>query len=155
MAKGDLKVHQLTHEMSERNFECVLCQRTFITRDKLVRHRYKVHRMQSKELVCKYCDAAFRSPGVLYSHLTIHTGERPYRCGLCPESFANTTASSIHRRAHLINGKYNCPVCAVEISSKLALYKVHMRDEHDQDVCTFDPIDYNQHIYIRKVNTSS
>lgn len=156
MTKGDLKKHKKEkHETNSHNFYCHLCQKNFVTRDKLVRHRYKVHRQQSKELVCKYCDTTFRSPGVLYSHITLHTGQRPYKCGLCPATFANTHGSSTHRRSHLVNGKYQCSVCSKEISSSLSMLKIHLRDEHNEDICTVDPIDYKQHTYLRRTSNKS
>lgn len=154
MTKSDLKVHRRVHETDGSLFVCPLCQNSFVTRDKLVRHRYKVHRMRTKEFVCKYCESTFRSPSVLYSHISTHTGQRPYKCGLCPAAFANTTGSSVHRRSHLVNGKYQCPECAMEIK-ELCVYKVHMRDAHAQEICTFDPIDYKEHVYIRRVTNAN
>lgn len=38
---------------------------------------------------------------------------------------------------------------------ELCVYKVHMRDAHAQEICTFDPIDYKEHVYIRRVTNAN
>ena len=44
------------------------------------------------------CDKSYSDPNSIPIHQRKHTGERPYSCGICPESFTDHA----HKRYHIM-----------------------------------------------------
>lgn len=109
---------------------CDICSKSFIEPWHLNRHRGN-HFQTGRQHQCPHCNKAFGSIGVLKSHVGLHTGQRPYKCGLCPLDFVNTSGASKHRRRiHTVNNRYQCPQCSGSFV-KLFELRTHLRDEHN------------------------
>ncbi|KAF7225963.1 zinc finger protein 576.2 [Nothobranchius furzeri] len=68
----ELTQHQPTHSKDDKPFKCVHCKESFKTFSELTTHRRQV--CPERQLVCKDCNAVFRSPGLLRAHrLTQHS----------------------------------------------------------------------------------
>merc|ERR1719491_555349 len=79
---------------------------------------------------CEYCGKVFKNCSNLTVHRRSHTGEKPYKCELCPYSCAQSSKLTRHMKTH--GGKeagrevLKCSFCGMPFSQHTTLEK-HMR----------------------------
>lgn len=69
------------------------------------------------------CDKIFNRPYNFKSHIKVHSGERPYKCGHCELSFARCHDLKRHEKIHNENSKIQneCDCCGKKFSRPDAL----------------------------------
>lgn len=91
------------------NNYCVECEEFFINTEELHSHMERNHRLiddshsnkLKKSIGCPYCNEMFEWPCLLKTHMTKHTGEKPFICERCNVSFRFVQSFYRHnRRVH-------------------------------------------------------
>ncbi len=83
---------------------------------------------KGKNDTCEYCGKVFKNCSNLTVHRRSHTGEKPYKCELCPYSCAQSSKLTRHMKTHGRTGNdtFKCRFCAMPFSVTSTLEK-HMR----------------------------
>ena len=64
-----------------------------------------------KPYKCNICDNSFAVRSALKSHGRTHTGEKPYKCEICGECFTQSSTLKSHNRIHTGETPFECEVC--------------------------------------------
>jgi len=118
-----LKRHLSVHS-GEKNFKCE-CGKSYRQIDSLKAHR---KRHLEPTIPCPYCVKHFYTKNELKSHVGIHTGEKPFKCDICPAAFVASSSLAAHRRQHKKDNILpSCKLCGMQFTDRLLL-TMHMYD---------------------------
>ena len=97
MNRHKLKVHS-----TDKRYECRYCG-IRKTAPSMVRAHERVH--EEAKFECRHCKKMLKTEKALVIHERIHTGEKPFKCALCPAGFGGKESLRCHMAgAHNIAG---------------------------------------------------
>lgn len=73
--------------------------------------RKRKHPIKPGKHICKYCGKGCAKPSVLEKHVRMHTGERPFPCEICSQSFKTKSNLYKHRKSQAHVAKCKEKVC--------------------------------------------
>uniref|UniRef100_A0A670ZBV9 C2H2-type domain-containing protein n=1 Tax=Pseudonaja textilis TaxID=8673 RepID=A0A670ZBV9_PSETE len=92
--KSLLVDHERMHRES-RPYKCSQCSKSFLHKAILIKWAQKTPHQ------CQYCGKCLSTRIILADHEKLHTGERPYKCHKCTESFIRKPHLFRHLEIHL------------------------------------------------------
>ncbi|KAJ9585837.1 hypothetical protein L9F63_020539 [Diploptera punctata] len=76
-----------------------------------------------RPFVCNICNKTFAKKQILQEHAIIHTGERPFTCELCQKSFAKKCTLIKHKVVHTGDKKHSCDICNKKFAQRSGVLK--------------------------------
>ena len=108
-------------------FNCSTCNIDFDTKYKLFAHQRKAHSTE-KEFECQHCGLRFHAVSLRKKHEMSHEAPQ-FQCSHCPKKLASVKALEIHERYHTGEKPFKCTMCPNEFVSKSRLFQ-HTRGVH-------------------------
>ena len=97
-SRGNLKAHEMEHS-GIRKFSCDICSKSFPSKCRLKSHKISIHTIE-KPYKCGTCNSAFKFQRNLVEHIRVHTKARPFSCKLCGKTFKHTSSLLGHKATH-------------------------------------------------------
>jgi KRAB domain-containing zinc finger protein len=69
--------------------------------------------------MCNLCDKVFVGTCNLKAHMSVHTGERPYKCGFCDNAFSQRSSLNFHVKRHARRTLFESELCQSVKSSTI------------------------------------
>ena len=105
-------------------YTCSTCAEEFTEFEQYEEHCTGLH----SRFPCQYCGKTFTQRGNCARHVRFHTGERPYHCQVCYETFARKDDLKYHQTTkHIRVVIFKCQVCQQKFLTKAEM------DQHCQE----------------------
>ena len=111
------------------------CGKTYACKQDLKKHQ-RIH--TDKALVCHVDTMKFATKQALQEHMIIHSGEKPFQCALCGNTFGQpanmrTHVKNVHKYSVEMNRANKCEYCGRAQSSLVNLHH-HLLEKHTDQV---------------------
>ena len=111
--KSDMRRHIRTHT-GEKPFNCIYCNQYFSRKSTLDTHVFTFHNNKNQwygknfnlqnqpiklgrfEFACPFCNKIMKTNADMLRHIRTHTGEKPFACNYCNQSFTRKFTLDMH-----------------------------------------------------------
>ncbi|XP_068222897.1 gastrula zinc finger protein XlCGF46.1-like, partial [Palaemon carinicauda] len=121
--------NHISQTHSTQNFKCPLCDKTFKTKQFLLGHSLRKHKIGDQKFPCPVCSKVFQIPKDLRRHMQSHNPEGTHICLVCQKKFKVYSNLQSHMKTHSKDKPYDCMICLVP-SASLHDLKSHLLSEH-------------------------
>ena len=106
--KNPLQTHIATHTGNFKYF-CPYegCNKGFMRKDSIYHEHYRSHTGE-KPFLCTNCGQSFNSKQMLKNHMRKHTGDTKYQCQFCQKIFTTRLQQVAHERIHTGERPFKC-----------------------------------------------
>ncbi|XP_037933749.1 protein suppressor of hairy wing [Teleopsis dalmanni] len=129
-SKTMLNDHIASNCSREPQYPCPECPKKFFSYSTLTCH-ITIHTGELP-FKCDFCDKKFRTRGQVTVHHRTHTGERPFECQVCSQSFTHRETLISHLSRHIGMKRYKCYGCNKQFS---CISGLKMHREIRPDTC--------------------
>ena len=107
----NMKIHTLGFHKGIFNYNCDECGMNLVSRVAL--HGHKRNKHNQEYVFCPECNQRLRDKYKLDEHMTIHTGEKKYKCKTdgCGKKFRIDSVLRNHEKLHTGVKEYQCIIC--------------------------------------------
>lgn len=128
VARDVLKKHRITvHEGGVLEYPCKVCGKVFTNRAALRRHRNLAH-LNNDNLTCKLCGYVAGDNSLFATHQLSHEAAK-FMCKYCGKALKSMSRLVEHERIHTGENPYKCNYCDYVCKSSTTLYH-HKRIQH-------------------------
>ena len=107
-------------------YVCDQCGKSYTTTTRLTAHITKVHKRESLNIKCKYCDKVFNNHSCRRRHhIVVHNVGKGHKCEFCDKKFISPWKRNKHQLSHG-EPTFECEQCGKKLVTQYAL-KIHMR----------------------------
>ncbi|XP_013383287.1 zinc finger protein 391-like [Lingula anatina] len=96
-----------------------------------------LNKTSTSQFKCRFCSKQYKMSGHRNRHERTHSGEKPYKCDMCPMSFARKDIFRVHQMRHAqvfkegcTRPRVPCPLCSKDFRDKRDLMR-HMQAHTD------------------------
>lgn len=115
-------------EPREKRFMCAMCSYICGSSTSLKVHTRR-HHTGERPYKCDLCPKTFVERNYMEAHRRVHTGERPFKCPICLKGFRDSSNMNHHKRTHSDIKPHKCPECGKGFLKKHNM-TVHRRSQH-------------------------
>ncbi|XP_064488026.1 zinc finger protein 227-like isoform X3 [Ornithodoros turicata] len=124
LAKRVLKSFNNVAARMALQYTCPLC--TYHTRSRGILYRHLLLHTGVKPYCCEHCGKRYALPETLLQHMTDHKAEPPYQCRRCSLALDHFSEYLRHQVYHMLKSIHRCSFCGESFEWKKAL-KQHTR----------------------------
>lgn len=108
-----LEDHELNVHVGDARYKCHLCEKSYKTKTTLIHHMSE-HGIELKlKYFCTECNKGFYRKKEFILHNRRHTGEKPFVCDQCGDTFLISGSLNRHRKyKHTFEKQFKCTMCS-------------------------------------------
>lgn len=138
-SKMSLQNHMKLH--NQKLFTCEICNKSMSTKTSFNNHmeRHKPEKDRKYRFYCAFCGKGFSVKSNFDDHQNKHTGNKPYKCNLCPKTFGFRSMMKKHKTfVHSSERPFKCGFC-LKGFKYMNLLKNHVtiHTNKSKHVCTY------------------